>query len=175
MSRTAFERIAIRYPGLVRGFSAANARLGGIRNPTLDQFRAMFIAGNEAFNRGDFAAAFAGVAADCEYCPVAYATEGLLVGREQICRFFEREIFGTFADWRTDPVGFLQAGGGVFVVLMRGTGTGAASGVPTTVDFAAVWELSKGVPVRVHEYPSREQALSAVGLDRSAAAGAGNA
>jgi ketosteroid isomerase-like protein len=145
------------------------------RNPTLEQFRAMFIAGNEAFNRGDFAAAFAGVARDCEYRPVAYATEGLLVGREQICRFFEREIFGTFSDWRTEPVGFLQSGDGVFVVLLRGTGTGSASGVPTTVDFGAVWKLRNGVPVRVDEYPTPEEAVTAAGLDRSAAARARNA
>lgn len=31
-------------------------------NSTLEQFRALFVAGNEAFNRGDFASAFAALA-----------------------------------------------------------------------------------------------------------------
>jgi hypothetical protein len=139
-------------------------------NPTLDQFRAAWLAGNEAFNRRDFATAFAVLAPDCEFHPVAYATERLLVGPEQVCRFFEQEIFGAFPDWRTDPVHFLEASDGLFVVLMRGRGTGGASRAPTRLDLAAVWELREGVPVRVRELPTWEEALTAAGLDPSAAA-----
>jgi hypothetical protein len=111
------------------------------------------------------------LAPDCEFHSVAYATERWLVGPEQVCRFFEQEIFGTFPDWRTDPVRFLQAGDGVFVVLMRGQGTGGASRAPTRLDLAAVWELREGVPVRVREFPTWEEALTAAGLDPSTAAG----
>jgi ketosteroid isomerase-like protein len=170
MSRTASERVAIRYRGLVRRAYVIATRVGAVRNPTLEQFRAVFLAGNEAFNRGDFTSAFAGLAPDCEWHPLAYATERALVGREQVCRFFEHEIFGTFPDWRTDPVDFLQAGDGVFVVFLRGSGTGPASGVPTRVDLAEVWELREGIPVRVREFPTWEDALTAAGLDPSAAA-----
>ncbi|MDP9269400.1 MAG: nuclear transport factor 2 family protein [Chloroflexota bacterium] len=139
-------------------------------NPTLEQFKAAFLARNEEFNRGDFAAAFAGLAPDCEFHSVAYATERVLVGPEQVCRFFEQEIFGTFPDWRTDPVRFLQAGDGVFVVLLRGAGTGGESGAQALLDLAAVWELREGVPVRVREFPTWEDALSAAGLEASTAA-----
>ncbi len=141
-----------------------------VSNPTLEQFKAAFLARNEEFNRGDFAAAFAGLAPDCEWHSVAYATERVLVGPEQVCRFFEQEIFGTFPDWRTDPVRFLQAGDGVFVILMRGAGTGGASGAPTLLDLAEVWELRGGVPVRVREFPTWEDALGATGLEASTAA-----
>jgi hypothetical protein len=134
-------------------------------NLTLDQFRAAFVTANKAFNRGDFAEAFAALAPDCEFHPLAYATERVLVGPEEVCRFFEREIFATFPDWRTDPVRFLQAGDGVFVVLLHGRGTGRASRAPTSVDLAEVWELRGGVPARVLEFPSWEEALSAAGLD----------
>ena len=140
-------------------------------NPTLGQFRAAFLAGNEAFNRGDFATAFAGLAPDCEWHSVAYATERVLVGPAHVCRFFEQEIFGTFPDWRSDPVHFLQAGDGVFVVLLSGRGTGGASRAPTRLDLAEVWELREGVPVRVREFPTWGEALSAAGLDPSTAAG----
>jgi SnoaL-like domain len=140
-------------------------------NPTLDQFKAAWLAGNEAFNRREFATAFAGLAPDCEFHSVAYATERLLVVPEQVCRFFEEEIFHTFPDWHTDPVDFVKAGDGVFVVLMRGRGTGGASRAPTRLDLAAVWELREGVPVRVREFPTWEEAFTAVGLDPSTAAG----
>lgn len=111
------------------------------------------------------------MAPDCEFHTVAYATERRLVGPQQVCRFFEQEIFGTFPDWRTDPVQFLQAGDGLFVVLMRGQGTGGASRAPTRLDLAAVWELREGLPVRVREFPTWEEALTAAGLDPSTAAG----
>jgi SnoaL-like protein len=139
-------------------------------NPSLEQFKAAFLAGNEAFNRGDFMTAFAGLPPDCEWHSVAYATERVLVGPEQVCRFFEQEIFGTFPDWRSDPVHFLQAGDGVYVVLLRGQGTGGASGAPTHLDLSEVWELREGVPARVRELPSWEEALGAAGLDPSIAA-----
>jgi ketosteroid isomerase-like protein len=138
-------------------------------NPTLGQFRAVFLAGNEAFNRGDFATAFSGLAPDCEWHPFEDMPERVLVGPEQVCRFFAREIFGTFPDWRSDPLHFLQAGDGVFVVLLRGRGTGGASRARTGLDFGEVWELREGIPARVREYYTWEGALSAAGLDPSTA------
>jgi ketosteroid isomerase-like protein len=140
-------------------------------NPTLEQFRAAFLAGNEAFNRGDFERAFAGLAPDCEWHPLAYATERVLVGSEEIGRFFEQEIFATFPDWRNEAVRFLAASPGVFVILHRGRGTSRVSHVPTGVDLGQVWELRDGVAVRVRELPTWEEALSTAGMDPSMAAG----
>src|SRR5438128_3619979 len=116
--RTSLDRFALRFPAIVRRMSATWPRLRLGSNVTLGQFRAAFFAGNEAFNRGNFAAAFALLPRDCEWHSVAYATERVLVGPEQVCRFFEEEIFGTFRGWRSEPVHFLQAGDGVFVVLL---------------------------------------------------------
>jgi SnoaL-like protein len=141
------------------------------RNPTLGRFRAGYLAGNEAFNRGDFATAFAALAPHCEYHSLAYATERVLVGPDAVCHFFEQEIFATFPDWRSDPVHFLEAGEEMFVVLLRGHGTGGASGAPTEVDLSQVWELREGIAVRVREFPTWEEALSAAGLDPGTVAG----
>ena len=138
-------------------------------NLTLGQFRAAFLAGNDAFNRGDFTAAFAALSPECEWHSVAYATERVLVGPDQVCRFFQDEIFGMFQEWRSDPVHFLQAADGVFVVLMSGHGTGVSSGAPVHLDLSEVWELRGGVPVRVQEFPSWEEALNVAGLDPSRA------
>jgi ketosteroid isomerase-like protein len=167
--RTPLERFARRFPGIVRRISATWPRLRPGSHLTLGQFRAAFLAGNEAFNRGDFAAAFAALSPDCEWHSVAYATERVLVGPDQVCRFFEDEIFGMFRGWRSEPVHFLQAGDGVFVVLLSGHGTGSSSGAPVHLDLAEVWELRGGVPVRVREFPTWEEALSAAGLDPSSA------
>jgi ketosteroid isomerase-like protein len=167
--RTPLERFARRFPSIVRRISATWPRLRPGSNLTLDQFRAAFLAGNEAFNRGDFAAAFAVLPPDCEWHSVAYATERVLVGSEQVCRFFEEEIFGMFRGWRSEPLHFLQARDGVFVVLLSGHGTGSSSGAPVHLDLAEVWELRGGVPIRVREFPSWGEALSAAGLDPSSA------
>jgi hypothetical protein len=140
-----------------------------VSNPTLAEFKALFLAGNEAFNRGEFDAAFAGLAADCEFHPLAYATERTLVGPEDVARFFREEIFGTFPDWQTYPVHFELARDGVFVVLLRGRGTGGVSRAPALVDLAEVWELRDGVPIRVREFPAWEEALGAAGLEPSRA------
>lgn len=138
-------------------------------NPTLEQFQAAFLTGNEAFNRGDFVAAFATLAPNCEWHSVAYATERVLVGPEAVCRFFQEEIFGMFREWRSQPMHFLQAREGAFVVLLSGHGIGSSSGAPVDLDLAEVWELRGGVPVRVQEFPHWEQALSAAGLDPTTA------
>jgi hypothetical protein len=74
-------------------------------------------------------------------------------------------IFSLFPDWRTDPVHFLQAGDRLFVVLMSGRGTGAASRAPTHLELAEVFELRHGVPVRVREFPTWGEALVAAGMD----------
>jgi ketosteroid isomerase-like protein len=170
------EHFALRFPGLVRGVSAVIMRLPLASNPTLAQFRAAFLARNEAFNRGDFTTAFAGLAPDVEW----HAWDGflggtvgerqrLLIGREQVRRFFE-DIRDTFPDFHDEPVAFLAAGDGVFVVLHRARGTGRAGGVPTSIAHGNVWDLREGVPARVREFPTWEETLSAAGLDPSNAA-----
>lgn len=53
---------------------------------------------------------------DCEFRPIEeLLSERELVGREQVIRFFE-EVFELMPDWHVEPVRFLQAGDGVFVV-----------------------------------------------------------
>lgn len=139
-------------------------------SPALGQFKAAFLVGNEAFNRGDFATAFAGLAPECEWHPFESAPEGPLVGPEQVCRFFE-DILGTFPNLENEPVHFLQVSNSVFVVLHRWRGTGRASGARTGIDHGQVWELREGIAVRVREFLHWEQALSAAGLDPASAVG----
>ena len=167
--RTPLERFALRFPGVACRIAAIVPRLTA-RNPTLAQFRALVLAANEAFNRGDFATAFAALAPDCEWHPFEESAEGgVLVGPEQVARFFA-DLADTFPGFRNEPVHFLQVGDGVFVVLWRVRGTGGASSVPTAIAHGGLWELREGVPVRVREFTTWEETLSAAGLDPSTAA-----
>lgn len=141
-----------------------------VSNPTLEQFKVAFLVGNEAFNRGDFATAFAGLAPDCEWHPLACATERVLVGPGEVCVSSSRRSSTRSGTGAPTLLTSCRAGDGVFVVLLRGRGTGRASRAPTRVDLAEVWELREGVPARVREFPTWEEALSAAGLDPSTAA-----
>jgi ketosteroid isomerase-like protein len=138
-------------------------------NPTLEQFEVALRASNEAFNRGDFATAFAALAPDCEWHTFEELAGGVLVGPEQVSRFFA-DLADTFPGVRNEPMHFLQADDGVFVVLWRARGTGGASRVPTAIAHGGLWELREGVPVRVREFSTWEETLSAAGLDPSTAA-----
>jgi ketosteroid isomerase-like protein len=160
--------------------SAAMRDHSPVPNPTLGEFEAAFHAGQEAWNRGDFATAFAGLAPDCQYRPwdeflnagdVREGAERVLVGPEEVGRYFE-EIFDTFPDFSNHAVRILEAAPGVFVVLNRARGTGRASGASVAVAHGGVWELQDGIVVRVREFPRWEEALTAAGLDSSIAAAA---
>jgi hypothetical protein len=173
---TSLERAALRFPGSIRRISAAVARLRR-SNPTLRQFRVTFLARNEAFNRGDFATAFALIPEDCEWHVWAGFLGGgttygegdvrgtvRLVGGDEVGRFFEREVFEAFPDFHDEPVRFLAAAEGVFVVLHRAHGSGDASGVPISVSHGQVWELHDGMPALIREYSTWSEALAAAGL-----------
>jgi ketosteroid isomerase-like protein len=137
---------------------------------TLDQFKGAYLAGNAAFNRGDFVTAFAGLAPNCEFRTLEDVPgEPVLVGREQVIAFFE-EVFEALPDWQVEPVRILQAADDVFVALERGLGSGRGSGAPTVQEIVTVYELRDLMAVRVHQYTTWEEGLSASGLDPSIAA-----
>jgi hypothetical protein len=142
-------------------------------NLTLEQFRDGYLNNSlPAFNRGDFAVAFARLAPDCEFYPFEEISgEGVLVGPEQVCRFFE-ELFETFPDWRVESVRVLQAPDGTIVTLERGRGSGRTSEVSGVLEFANTLELRGSMVVCVRQYASWEQGLLAAGLDPSIAADA---
>jgi ketosteroid isomerase-like protein len=129
----------------------------------LDAFREAYIRNNEAFNRHEFASAFAGLPEDMEWHPVRNAPgTPPMRGREEIIRAFDG-LLSEFPDWQVDPQEFIAAAGAMVVRLVA-TGTGLASGATVRQPFTQVWELQGGSFIRVREYFDHAEALEAVGL-----------
>jgi predicted SnoaL-like aldol condensation-catalyzing enzyme len=144
--------------------------IAAMPNLTLEQFEGAYLAFVEAFNRGDFATAFAGLAPDCEFRTLEdLPGERVIVGRERVISFFE-EVLEVLPDWHVESVRVLKATDDVFVAFDRGLGSGRGSRAPAVGEIATVYELSDLTTVRVHQYTSWEEGLRACGLDPSIAA-----
>jgi ketosteroid isomerase-like protein len=141
-----------------------------VPGPSLAQFEAAQIGLIQAFNRHDLAATFALLPSDCEWEVERFPYGGgKLVGPDRVRRFYE-EVLDSIPDWSVEALGFFTSADGAFVGLYRGHGTGRASGASVTIEFGDIYELRGWTPVRVHQYPDWEQALSVAGLDPALAA-----
>jgi ketosteroid isomerase-like protein len=75
-----------------------------------------------------------------------------------------RNWFGVFADMTSTVEEWIDAGDDV-VAILRLTGRGRQSGVPVVSLEAHVWTVRDGKLWRLRIYPSRAEALKAVGLE----------
>jgi len=130
----------------------------------LRRFREAYERYIEIFNAGEFERAFSGVSEDFELHLPAGGPERTVRGREATVRFF-RELRATLDDWRIEASEFHQLGPEVFLVGLEASGTGHASGVPTTTRTWEVDETEAGRVARGRQFRDREQALAtAAGL-----------
>jgi ketosteroid isomerase-like protein len=90
-------------------------------------------------------------------------------GRSELRRFVETWEEG-FAWDHVEPQEIVDAGDRVVVVVQH-RGRGKISGADTAQSFAMVWTLRGGRAVRMDMYPTREEALEAVGLSEQGAHG----
>jgi ketosteroid isomerase-like protein len=119
--------------------------VGVVSDLTLEQFRTGYLEFQSAFNRGDFASAFAVVAPDCEFQWIEELREDQVkVGREEIIGVFE-DLREVVPDWRFETTEFLQAADDVFVTLDRGRGRGRGSDVPVVQELASVHRIRDGL------------------------------
>jgi ketosteroid isomerase-like protein len=121
--------------------------------------------GQQAFNDGDFEAAFAGLAPGVEWHVGAWIVDAaVLRGREAVVAYFRSALDA--GDWKVEALDILDAGAGLFVIHQRGRSVGRTTRIQGTKDFFQVWETGRdGLIVRVREYESRGEALKAVGLE----------
>jgi ketosteroid isomerase-like protein len=92
-----------------------------------------------------------------EQSPIA----GTYRGREEV-RAYVEEWLTTFGDVRLNVEELVEVNEHVLVVV-RGSGWGKASGVEVENRFCQLWTVSEGVPTRMREYPTRDEALAAAG------------
>lgn len=130
----------------------------------LEAFAASRREAQEAFNRGEFKTAFAGLAPDVEWRLLPSLPDtGVLNGRDAVIRYFSG--VADVGAWKVEALEFIDAGEGRVLIHQRGTGTGTASGITQSLDFFQIWEVSQDGLVRsVQEYERRADALDAAGL-----------
>jgi ketosteroid isomerase-like protein/GNAT superfamily N-acetyltransferase len=93
---------------------------------------------------------------------------GPILGREAF-RAYLQDWIDTFEEYRLEPIELIDAGGDAVVALIRFGGTARRSGVRTSEVLAAVFSIRGGKIARGREYATRDEALSAAGLNVRAA------
>jgi ketosteroid isomerase-like protein len=84
-------------------------------------------------------------------------------GHDGIRRYFN-EMADSWEEWRNETEEVFDAGPDMVVVVFRSSVIGKASGVAVETQRAMVCVLSEGKLLRGQVYPSRAEALKAVGL-----------
>jgi ketosteroid isomerase-like protein len=113
-----------------------------------------------AINRGDVDGFLARTHADFEWEVLeASPLAGTYRGREQV-RGYVEEWLNTFDDVRLRIERLVELEDQVLVII-RGSARGKASGVEVKNHFCQLWTMSEGVPARMHEYATSEEALAA--------------
>ena len=116
----------------------------------------------EYWGRGDFRATADKVAPDFEWKQVHGVVEpGSHVGADASRAL--RSIFEVYADFRIEAEEYVDAGDTI-VVVARAHGTARGSGMHMEQRSAQAWTVRDGKPVRIEQYRSREEALTAVGV-----------
>jgi uncharacterized protein len=118
----------------------------------------------DAFNQGDLDGFLARTHADFEWKVLeASPLAGTYRGREEV-RAYVEEWINTFDDMRWGIEELVEMDDQVLVVI-RGSAWGKASRVEVKNHFCQLWTVSGGLPTKMHEYATREEALAAAGAD----------
>jgi ketosteroid isomerase-like protein len=134
---------------------------GGMSQENIESVRS----GYEAYARGDLDAVLERLDVDVDWRPAIAPILGVeaVQGREGVKRFFARDLFQGFDQFRAEPLSFEDLGDFV-LVMVRYTGRGESSGIEMDQEFATLYELRDGKTVTMCDYPTREEALEAAGL-----------
>jgi uncharacterized protein len=117
-----------------------------------------------AINRGDMAAALAEVDPNVEWWVRWDQPDRSVVRGHDEWRAAWDDIWATFADFRMDPMEFIDAGGFVVVPVSQ-VGRFQDSDALIEQREVHVWKLSEGKVVEVREFNEKVDALNAVRLE----------
>jgi ketosteroid isomerase-like protein len=86
-------------------------------------------------------------------------------GREAMRRFLTRDLFEEgFDGFHAEPLSYEDLGDDHVLVMTRYIGRGESSGVEMDQRYATLYGLREGKVVTMRDYPTRADALEAVGL-----------
>mgnify|MGYP001220041652 CR=1 FL=1 len=116
----------------------------------------------DAFNCGDFEAAWGWLPGDFEFHPIPdWPDAEVARGPHEVIRYFQDEVREMFPDWRGQIELISEVAPDTYLTHLVMRGAGRAGGVPTETDLFQVWEMDGGRPARVREFLRREEALAA--------------
>ena len=134
----------------------------------LKAFRAVFEAGNSAWNEGDMGRAYEALPSDVSYrLAPSWPSARPLQGLDEVVGFF-RDLRETFPDVHADILELIQVDDHTVVAGTAVTGSGASSQVGTSMEIWQVWEMNERLtPLRVTEFLDRGAALDAARAGRT--------
>jgi hypothetical protein len=122
---------------------------------------AAFRSGQEELNRGNYDAAFAGVADDVVWELGDWVFDGgTLHGRAAAIAWFER--MQDAGHWRVMAQDAEDLGGGQVLVHSHGRLEGRTTGIADEMDFFQIVELGPNGVQRVREFKTRDEAIAAI-------------
>ena len=101
---------------------------------------------------------------NCEYTSVMAALEPATYRGHEGMRHYLSDLGERWAEWRAEPEEVFEIGPDAVFASFRFHAVGKDSGVPVEGHLGSIFELVQGKLVRARTYPSREEALEAVGL-----------
>jgi hypothetical protein len=123
--------------------------------------------GYEAFARGDIEAVVELVDPDVDWRPAIAPILGVdtIRGKEGMRKFFTRDLFQGFDEFRAEPLSIEDYGEAV-LAKVRYTGRGESSGLEFDQTFFTVYRFRDGRTVSMRDFATRAEALEAAGLER---------
>jgi ketosteroid isomerase-like protein len=116
-----------------------------------------------AFNEGDLDGAASIFRADAEWVPYLGGLAGEVHrGPDEIIRMW-LDLNEHLSHFQNEPKEFIDCGERI-VVVVEAVGKGTESGAEVRHRWAQVWSFRDGLVARVEPFPTRTQALEAVGL-----------
>ena len=100
----------------------------------------------------------------CEYTRVTAAVDPETYRGHDGMRRYISDMVDTWAEWQIEPDEVFEAGPDTVFATFRFRANGKDTGAPVEARLATVFVLADGKILRGHTYPSREDALEAVGL-----------
>jgi ketosteroid isomerase-like protein len=150
--RTLDQRLLLRFPrlgGLVNAAILSLPSRSRIRRKLVERSFRMAYA---AFSRGDFEAAFAQLHPDVEWhTPESFPDAEVLRGRDAVVDWYGRRWVSSWEWWESEAEQIIDRRDGTFIVRAVTRGRGRASGIEVELRDVDVYEIRRGLAIRVHE------------------------
>ena len=163
LRRPVWDRLALRYPGVLRACIALTMSLplSRLRNRLISDFVQR---GYEAFNRGDLDAASASFASDIEYeIPEQLPDSGTVRGRQAVIDSWAR-LREEFREVRAEPPELLDATRDAIVVRLAIRAEGLFTQIGGELRGTEVFQIRGGRIVSARNYMEESKAFEAAGL-----------